>query len=342
MGRLSVRAALIQKIESQGTLNTITTQRRGTMAIEVIFRGPMLFVYSGRTNRLSRIVIPDGQRTLVDDEQTSGRHPDHTTTRTHYACMLIVTPGGKRRYVDLTGKSVRFGDAADPATMEPAFGRSFVSLNRIINRPNASPEDKATLIARSDSQYATNVACEMFLRGGDVRFGQASALNYYFEPVFSGDLPDPGPVPIFLEWTPNVAQLRIDLTYVDSFTDVPTPTLGQETITVDEASKIFVFNFDVVRPVEKDVLSNDVNCTTVGAEIEDEDFKWLYQLVDPPHSKRTFKKWLADSPFPKKRLPAPLSTCPGPTSEKFQTVDVEGQPSPDTSTCFFRTWDEDL
>jgi hypothetical protein len=313
------------------------------MPIEVIFRGPMLFVYSGRTDKLSRIVIPDGQRTLVAADGTLGRHPDDSVTRTHYARMLIVTPGAKPRYIDLRSKSVRLGDANDTAKMGPEFGESFVALNRIINRAKAPLHDRATLIARTDSRYATNVACEMFLQGGDLSLGQASALNYYFEPIFSGDLPDSGPIPIFLKWTPDVAQLRIVLTYVDTFSDDPTPTLGQETITLDEHSKVFIFNFDKACPEENDVLSNDINCTTEGAEIEDEDFKWLYQLVDPPRSKGSFEKWLADSLFPrKKRLPAPLSVCPKPAPPKLLVVEGGKQPSPDTSTCFLRTWDEDL
>jgi hypothetical protein len=248
--------------------------------------------------------------------------------------MLIVTPNGKRRYIDLAGKSVRFGAAVGAATIDPAKLDRFVALNRIINPPNASPQDKATLIARTDTAYATNVACEMFLPGGTLHLGDDSELNYFFEPVLSTDIPLAGRLPINMKWSPGVTELQIVLTYVDSFSDAPTPTLGQETITVDERSKVFVFNFDEVRPDVGDADSNDVNCSEPGKEIEDDDFKWLYQLINKPQSKDSVAQWLADSPFPKQRLPAPLTVCPKPS-------DVPRTRSPDTSTCFFRTWDED-
>jgi hypothetical protein len=102
---------------------------------------------------------------------------------------------------------------------------------------------------------------------------------------------------------------------------------------VEDRSKVYVFNFDQMRPDEKAVLSHDSQCDQRGKPIEDNDFKWLYQLIAPPNQ-LSLADWLATSPFPNKRLPAPLSQCPGP--DEVRTT------SPDTSTCFFRTWDEDL
>ena len=270
------------------------------MAIELRFRGPCLFVVE--QNRIHSVALPHAAPGVIPREGTAGKHLDGSPAHPHHPGLLILDVKGKERHrvEPLRGSVVvRDGQAHKPPV---AKFTDVVGLDRVNN--NGSATD-LRLVSFDDFDH---VAATIVFRGGKLEGHRISSHRWTVNDRFNPTHPHKdSPLVLTQTWTTNQAAVNIDI--VD---------LGGGTIplVLADGEVAYLYNFDVEFPSQEQ-LDADEACT-VGTPLDDVDFNWLYQLVEPRTG--TLAERMGGG-----ELPRPRSTC-------------TAVMTPTTSTCFGGSW----
>lgn len=298
------------------------------MTINVVFRGPCLFVK--KHDSIDEVLIPDGRR-RISNGGVIDRHPDNTPARKHFAGILVLkASGGIAMRMSLHGKRVAVRDPHDPAAC--TTHASFDDVVPVSALSNGGDATKHLRLLAPGPDYWTRVATAVELEGGTIGSSELSALTFHFPKDHNPNPPAARRVPLLATWTPTGDEAVILIS--DASGGDPLQ------ISLTEGQVAWIYNFDTQEPVPKEMGPRLPPCKKAGP-LEDRDFKWLYQLLDPPGG--DWAKWLNGS-----LLPAPLSTCPGPNGVAPAGAPVSpaaaavgaaaANPSPDVASCFFGSW----
>jgi len=107
---------------------------------------------------------------------------------------------------------------------------------------------------------------------------------------------DPRPIPLSAKWCISDGDPFLSVRNVDG-----TPIL---TLQLKEKQTVCIYNSDIRHPTLSE-LTTIWGCETNPGEYEDPDFRWLYELFNPPGN--CYTEWLGG---PGKKLRVPMSTCP--------------------------------
>jgi hypothetical protein len=295
------------------------------MAISVFFRGPSLFVLG--TGVINEVLLPDGKRTIFNGG-VKDKHPDNSNAKKHHAGLLVLTAdGGIALRKSLYRKRVTVRDPSDAGacTTETSFAK-VVPLSALTNGPDASKHLK---LLSPGPDYWTRVAAAVHLEGGTIGSEEDSDLVFEFPKTHNPSAPGPQQIPLIARWTPTGTEAEI---VVESVNDDDT----ELTIPLADGQVAWIYNFDSKEPFPADMGKPKKPCKKPG-RLEDHDFKWLYQLLDPPGG--DWQKWLEKQP-----LPAPLSECPVVIKSDTAAAGTDAvagastAPSPDVASCFFGSW----
>jgi hypothetical protein len=278
------------------------------MDVKIHFRGPCLFVLDPQ-RRVELVVLPQaGPNTMpreghrVARPGAPGQHVDFSEANVHYAGLLIVDANGKKRkrYEPLVGTVVVTAEGG--SQKPPANLGDVVALDGVNNNGSSVPNLK--LIAPLDD--TTRVAAVVSFKGGKMDGKKPSKAKWTVHDKFHPGHPHKDqPLVLTQVWESN-KPVTIDI--------------GSTTERLTDREAAYVYNFDDVQPNVGD-LEAEEECQS-GQRLDDVDFNWLYQLVEPETGTLDdrLKKMNAD-------LPRPIATCPtGPVL------------TPRTSTCFFASW----
>jgi hypothetical protein len=282
------------------------------MAIEVIFRGPTLYLNRGDVAEMA--LVPNAERVIFSDSGKPGRHADDTKTATHYAGLLIVEGADKDTVVmraELSGKIVTLIDGPG---MTCALHGNFGELVPIDDVANHAMTKPMALISAEANDYWIRVAARVLFRGGELRSAVVSPATFRIDggpEVFKA----PRPLPLSATWKAESGDVHIQLCDAD----------GSDCVRVSlrEGQTAYIYNWDVKEPVAK-TLDTFPAVKDSGEDITDADFKWIYELFVPPVS--NFTQWLGGKG---KVLRAPITT--------FRDVVVLNTeidtPNPGSSSC---------
>lgn len=296
------------------------------MTIAVHFRGPTLFVTRGAT--LDRVLIPDGRRTIFKNG-VPDKHPDNDKTKRHYAGLLVLRgSGGEVGRFSLHGKLVTVSDGTAAAcALDPSFNRT-VPVHELTNGPD--PARHLRLIrADDDDDYWERVAARVRLWGGTMRTVDPGPreFEFRFPATFNPRPPRPRRIPLLTTWHTEAPKVQIAIRDVRGIADPIEVALEP-----DESA--YIYNHDKPRPSEREMIGDRTPCKP-GAELEDHDFRWLYQLLDPP--KGDWDDWLKGE-----KLPVPQTECPAessaPGASPTSTTSDSEAKHPSVSTCFGGFW----
>lgn len=257
------------------------------MSAEVFFRGPILFLRN--TEKPDAALIPDSERDVYDDTGVIGHHPDGTKAKKHYAGMLLAEGYTRLKYWDLTGKRAMVSDGS--GTFCTSSSNTLIPIDAIANAFLTEP---ITLIARGAKDYWDRVGSEILFQGGDLRNGNMSKASFRMD-THVGDFGSAKARPLARHWVPKSGAVRIEVADHDG--------TNPFTVNPTDDQQVYIYNWDVQFPTVKALTEMPV--CSVGEEKEDTDFKWLYQLYNPPEG----KKYTDLLPIGKTLLPAPMTTC---------------------------------
>lgn len=265
------------------------------VAKQVYFRGPMLVVVRGDTADddcdIDRILIPNAARPL-----TGMVHPDGTPADVHFAGMIVAdVEKGIIANVPLRGKRVLISDG------------SFVVCqgdNNNINTgvplqdlTNSGENDKPLSLLPRAALTPDIVAADVTFSGGFLQYSEVLTRSTYSFPSTSADRITPSKqLPRVKNWIPRKRSLLSNDPVTITVTDVAT---GEAVVFyLNESEYALFFNWDVTPPTVEEFCDLSSETYTNGAA-EDTDFKWVYQLMDPPGG---WPAWLGDN-----KLPAPIT-----------------------------------
>jgi len=142
---------------------------------------------------------------------------------------------------------------------------------------------------------------------------------FRFPTTFNPNPPQPQRIPLLTTWYTDAPKAQIEIRDVRGIAD-------PINITLEPDESAYIYNHDKPKPSEKEMIGDRIPCTP-GAPLEDHDFKWLYQLLEPP--KGNWDDWRGPH-----RLPAPLTQCPA-----APATPIGAEPkAPTVSTCFGGRW----
>lgn len=229
-------------------------------------------------DRVDEIVIPDARG--------SDKHADGSGQVAHVCQMLVMVHGKPDRTSPLFGMTVSIIAANEAGT--PGVGHGFAAIPPLHDMVNA-----AGLGGVKRNFDASRVACTITMTGGTVT---ADVPSFEVElPRHGATAPHPkGTIPIVGTWTSNVGKTGVLLVknnkgeLVDHVDLVP-------------ATEVYIYNWDVDwNDPTKSQLTQPGNKPT--KPYQDDDFKWIYQLLDPTLP-MTWKEWLPTGTY----FPAPRS-----------------------------------
>lgn len=285
------------------------------MANTVTFRGPMLFITKGKI--VDRVLIPDAHTELADG------HPDKTTAKQHHAGLLILESDGATEVLRTTlyGKhvTIRAGNSSDRPEKDTDFSAKMIQMHRLLTKTG----DSRVVALKPDND--PRVAAVVQMKGGAVTVSQVTKQKYFFPTSKLSPTPKPGdhPIGMLIEWQTNKAT-KITIEKPGS---KPPEELE---IRLKDQQMVYIYNFDPPQP-DKAALEEDAPCEKKGQELQDYDFKWLYQLLK--HKDDDWDK-VVD---PNETLPAAHIKCP-PEKGKDPIEDIPPRQHPDTSSCFGGEW----
>jgi hypothetical protein len=280
------------------------------MAIEVLFRGPVL--YLTRDDRAEGTLLPDAERVIADDKGNEGHHADGTPAKPHYAGLVIYSDKGHRTEVfraDLRKKIVTLVTDTNPTCQLAAEFGQIVPLDDMANAEMGAP---MTLLSTGDTDYWTRVSTRVVFRGGRLSPGLPSEA--LFEVAKLTAFQKPQPIPLAATWSSESTTAFIQTCNPDGS--------GFQQLRLDDGASAFVYNWDERIPNASD-LTTLPKCVAGITAFEDSDVKWLYQLFNPPA--RDFTTWLGSG----NPLPTPTTKC----EEVTARGNRPGAPSPGSSGC---------
>lgn len=250
------------------------------MPIAVHFRGPMLFVTQQDSGPEADDTI---DRVIIPDAAAAGVHDDGSVACPHNARMLVLRPGEPPKYIDLRGSSIRI--AADGESGAPAVDETFLlvpPLHRMTN-PNGA-KDAAVRHRPLKQAGEAHIAFDGGRMTGDSDMIDDEGLEL---PEHLNAIAEEAAVCSMPVWTSNS----------DTGSITGNSPSGPIEIALDPSVDVYVYHWDTEEPTADDLRDRpDIPV------FQDNDFKWVYRLLDPPgHS--DWKKWLATDPY----FPAPRS-----------------------------------
>jgi hypothetical protein len=274
------------------------------VTITIFFRGVALYAPKSPTG--IEVLFPEAEGKPPGGSKTAdGKylHADGTRANPHFAGLLV--PDGKPVHRSLQHKLVTFSESGD-VEIEKGFGKLFPSLRA------ATDGETFSLRLHSDpKQQELRVATRIRLSGGKLE-----AVQPPRQPAFGMHtmLPRPiraRPYSLYSKWTTPAEKVTISIA---SFSG------QQETeIELNKAHSVAHFYcYDRARPTVRQLTEDDFS--KLHGLVTDDDFKWLFQLMDRTDGSTTWKKWLRG-----KKFPAPFTTV------------VSGDLTP-VFTCFQTFW----
>jgi hypothetical protein len=199
--------------------------------------------------------------------------------------MLLMAPGQDDRRIGLSGTTVDI--SADHEDGRPTTGPGFADIPSLDDMLNSHPPGGVTR-----NLDPSRVGCRITLTGGAL---SAEVPAFLVElPRHNNPTSHPqGIIPIVGTWTSTTAESGRLIVRRDG--------VVAESIDLTPATNIYIYNWDEVwnDPTEKQLTNPGEEPKTA---FQDDDFKWLYQLLDPP-SGMTWAQWLPSGTY----FPAPRS-----------------------------------
>lgn len=308
------------------------------MAIEVAFRGVMLFERKG--SHLARVLLPLAEPDTVprDSRKGAGFHADDSVARPHYTGLGIYRQKSLvHRFEPLRGTVTIIEDGQQGKPCDFPLRHELAQLAKVVNGGKAPDLD---LIADAATDFAQRVAARVMLNGGrlvpstrDVPQPDSSLPWRFTEAIRTGHgYERHKKVRLLLRhsWLPDDPARGATIVLDPSPLD-PSGASGPLHIRLAGDDRAFIYDIDKQEPKLADL---DEGHPGTKPELEvDDDFKWLYQLLHPKHGSR-LTDWLDEIDWtaePKKRhLPAPIWVEP-------ETGGILPE-HPNVSTCFPGSW----
>lgn len=287
------------------------------MAVEIAFRGPILFVRDDRTRTVGQALIPNGETQSEPEGGKPGRHADGTPARRHFARVMVVDRGNApAEPVTLVGTRVRVTAGANGgAAMDPTFG-DVTPVDRVTNGPDAGK--RLRLRPTTSANYWERVASVLTIEGGGIASRSPSHMRWNIAKDFADHDETDKRLPLEVVWTHPGDTATIQIADADG-------GIGT-TITLDaDRPRAIVYNFDVEKPTLAQ-LHAEHPC--LDATCLDYDFNWLYQALVPPGA--SWAAWLGGRHFPAPSTGSPAGSGPKRTAR--------GARAPRVSTCFLGSW----
>jgi hypothetical protein len=280
------------------------------MAITVSFRGPMLFDTDSADGDETKDVVDP---VIIPDATDPGLHHDNTVAKVHNAGLLVIRPGEMNTFHSLRGRTVTISGHGE--TGAPGVDSDFLSVPPIHEMTNPEGTKGDDRVRRRATQSAGGLPAVITLRGGKLS-GKLITENGIEMPVHL-DEPRPRRLTSMPVWDSQATSVKIVLEGNGE------PAGEIELTGSDEA---FVYNWDIGFPTRSDLVE-PLDPTSLEEPFQDDDFKWVYRLLEPPGGDWT--EWLDSDEF----LPAPRSVGFDPTASGSETDDTLSPPNPPTSTC---------
>lgn len=282
------------------------------MPAEVFFRGPILYLSRGA--EAVGALVPNSDRVIVSDAGDPNCHPDGTEAKRHFAGFAIFEGDNLETEVvrlDISRKIISLHDGDGPCATDDEF-RKVIPVDEAANEGMGRP---MTLISPTESDFWTRVAARVELHGGTLTGALTSNAKFKIDSP-TGRFSALGQTPVSAEWRGAKDDATIIITDPDGSNFMR--------IRLDKGQKGFIYNWDSRDPKAEnatDALAVLPECADGVEDIEDTDFKWVYQLFNPPAV--NFTTWLRGAP-----LRAPVTRCRDVTAAGTNTS------SPGSSNCF--------
>lgn len=249
------------------------------MPISVHFRGPMLFVTQDDSgpeanDKIDRIIIPDAGN--------KGVHDDGSAACPHNAKMLVLRPNASAEYIDLRGATITI--AATGESGAPRVDDRFLLVPPLHAMTNPAKLATASVRHRAVKQPGE---ARIDLVGGRMT-GDADMIDEGLElPEHLTGMAAPASVCAMPVWTSPSQTGKIS----------GSSPAGDINVALDSSVDVYVFHWDTEEPTV-----DQLRDTPDIGPFQDNDFKWIYRLLDPP-GHGDWKAWLATDPY----FPAPRS-----------------------------------
>lgn len=278
---------------------------------KVFFRGPMLVMRKGK--EIDSILIPDGRSDL--------EYRDENPTRRHFAGMFRVpafAPLATRVINDL---DLTISDGS-PGLAKAGTLTGVVPCDKVVNGP---PRPWLRAAPKSNPDISSVIT----LFGGILESDSTCITRneYDFPKTFNPAAPGRMFISLITVWsTPK--DVTVTRTHRRSGKTDSFGMTGHD--------ELYVFNFDVPVVTVADYRKTVDVCVFRPAGAVDDDYKWIYHMMDTPAG--GWRGWLGTDD-----LPAPLLVCGG-LSGTGENALVEKDfldkfPSPDDGDCIGGLWD---
>jgi hypothetical protein len=249
------------------------------MPIQVRFRGPMLFISENDAGDPANDVVDE---VIIPDSVASGKHPDGTYARSHFAGLLIVRSDGSRTIRLLRGGTLTISDGVGATA--PGVDADFlrlVPLNEMVNPQGTAASNRVT--RKPPGAMDTKIT----IQGGRMSGMEVGDVTMEVPRHLSSPM-TPAKLPLIAVWQSDATAGSVS----------GTDTNGQGfTEQIDPQLDVFIFNFDTADPTALDLEQMGGGSEHLA---QDNDFKWLYELLAPPPG-QTWSGWIGPDRF----LPAP-------------------------------------
>jgi hypothetical protein len=281
------------------------------MPVQVLFRGPILYLRRGQCAELA--LVPNGERVLMSDDGRRAAHPDGTPAKPHYAGLVVFEgPDYQNEILRMSLRS-KLVLLIGGNRMECRLERSFDYLVPIDEVANEGMNKQMTLLSSDTADYWSRVATRVEFHGGSIRSDVESKAKFRIDGSTRYERPQS--IPLAAAWNAHSDAAALQICNSDG--------TGLVQVGLERDQTAFIYNWDERTPAPANLIDLPECVHKPDPEIEDADFKWLYELFDPPSANYT--SWIGVG----KQLRAPLTQC------HDRTVDERGNEilSPGSSSC---------
>jgi hypothetical protein len=284
----------------------------------VCFRGVALVDYSG--NKVNQVLFPRAvdDRSMPQGEPAgewmlkpaSGgkwKHPDQSVAVKHHPQLVLGSNDMTHVRVPLTDRTVAINDGNGKATISMKAKSSFFDLSKLLGKHSGG--------LTFDPYHSSVIrACvtSISLGSGDISVEDRVDLSKWSLADDATIYDKPKPLAIGFDWQSDAATIEIVVRDLNG-------DIVMELQLNDDMPTIWIVNGDEETPTPHS-LDRPPGKAEVGDS--DEDFRWVYRLLDPrsPNGPRSWREWKKNSV----RLPAP------------RLAEVNGMVN--VSTCFPALW----
>jgi hypothetical protein len=264
---------------------------------------PCLMLVCTTGDELSALLLPDATRPM-----RRSRHPDGEIAKLHWAGLIVTEKGSTeiREQLDLNRHRVEITDG----TGGPCFvADGLAGIPDLGEMVNPSGAGRAPVHLLSGDALQNRVAAIVTYEGGrfeTVPESKAPVISHY--PTATGSDLGAEQMTAYSRWTTNSDEVTVRVLEFDGRV--------VQTFTLRGDDQMVIYDWDVYRPLLEDLIPLQVPKCVPGQVITDEDFRWLYQLLEP--SEGNWAAWLAT--VPRRKLPAPEVRCGSDTEAAMEMV----------------------